>query len=451
MKKALCVILAAFLLAGSMAGCAQGEADEPVTLTIWHVYGSQTESPLNELIDEFNATRGKEAGVFVSVVSVTNSSEIDEALAASAHGEPGAAPMPDLFTAYPRVAEEIGLDRLLDWNDYLCEAERVAYVDAFLSEGTVGGRLLALPIAKSTELLFLNRTLFDRFAADTGASEEELLHFESLFALCSRYYDWSGGLDMFQINDFYHYFLVNIAGLGGQFIQNGRPDCQSGEFEQVYLPMAQAAIHGGLCTGGGYASDRWKTAEVISNIGSTAGILYLRDYVTYTDNTTEAIETAVYPYPTFAGAAPVVLQRGAGLFAVKSGDERKNEAAAVFAGWITERQHNLDFVLASGYLPVTKEAFDALPSERSRVENPKYRLLYDTVERMYGVYTFCTLPLYDGAGGTQEHFEEIVKDVLAGAHMDYVRRVENGEEPQAVMEELLAASLAQIRDATAAG
>lgn len=63
--------------------------------------------------------------------------------------------------------------------------------------------------------------------------------------------------------------------------------------------MARAAIHGGLCTGDGYASDRWKTAEVISNIGSTAGMLYLRDYVTYQDNTTEEIETAVYPYPSF--------------------------------------------------------------------------------------------------------------------------------------------------------
>lgn len=58
--------------------------------------------------------------------------------------------------------------------------------------------------------------------------------------------------------------------------------------------MARAAIYGGLCTGDGYASDRWKTAEVISNIGSTAGMLYLRDYVTYQDNTTEEIETAVY-------------------------------------------------------------------------------------------------------------------------------------------------------------
>lgn len=304
MKKNLTLFLTIIMLA-SMTGCKDKAATEPITLTIWHVYGSQTESPLNVMIDEFNRTRGKETGIVVSVVSVTNSSAIDETLIASARNEPGAAPMPDLFTAYPRVAEEIGPERLLDWSSYLSEEERSAYVDEFLAEGIINGRLIALPIAKSTELLYLNKTIFDRFAADTGASEDDLLQFESLFELCCQYYDWSGGVEMFQINDFYHYFLTNITGLGGQFIRNGKPDCSSEEFERVYLPMARAAIHGGLCTGDGYASDRWKTAEVISNIGSTAGMLYLRDYVTYQDNTTEDIEIAVYPYPTFSGASPV--------------------------------------------------------------------------------------------------------------------------------------------------
>ncbi len=36
---------------------------EPITLTIWHVYGGQTDSPLNDLIDEFNGTEGKKKKV----------------------------------------------------------------------------------------------------------------------------------------------------------------------------------------------------------------------------------------------------------------------------------------------------------------------------------------------------------------------------------------------------
>lgn len=110
MKKLSILFLTILLLAG-MTGCGNKAANNPITLTMWHVYGSQTESPLNTMIDEFNQTTGKENGIFVSVVSVTNSSAIDDALIASAHNEPGAVSMPDLFTAYPRVVEEIGLDR----------------------------------------------------------------------------------------------------------------------------------------------------------------------------------------------------------------------------------------------------------------------------------------------------------------------------------------------------
>lgn len=207
-------------------------------------------SPLNALIDEFNQTKGKESGIVVSVVSVTNSSAIDDALIASAHNDPGAVSMPDLFTAYPRVAEEIGPDRLLDWDGYLSEKERSAYVDAFLEEGIIDGRLVMLPIAKSTELLFLNKTIFDRFSTDTGASADDLLHFETLFDLCCRYYDWSDGAQMFQINDFYHYFLVNIAG-AGRTVHPGR---EAGLQQRRICTNLSAngpgpAIYGGLCTG----------------------------------------------------------------------------------------------------------------------------------------------------------------------------------------------------------
>lgn len=447
MKK-LCIFFLTIILLVGMTGCGNKVTNDPITLTMWHVYGSQTESPLNVMIDEFNQTKGKESGIVISVVSVTNSTVIDDALIASAHNEPGAVPMPDLFTAYPRVAEEIGLDRLLDWSGYLSEGERSSYVDEFLAEGVIDGRLVMLPIAKSTELLFLNKTVFDRFAADTGVSEEELLHFESLFDLCRQYYDWSDGAEMFQINDFYHYFLVNIAGMGGQFIQDGEPDLCSEEFEQAWLPMARAAIHGGLCTGDGYASDRWKTAEVISNIGSTAGMLYLRDYVTYRDNTTEEIETAVYPYPAFTDASPAVIQRGTGLFAIKSEDERKNEAAAVFGKWITEKDHNLDFAIRSGYLPVTENAFSTLFSDMGIVENEKFQMLYGAVGQMYRSYSFCPLPLYDGSGETQSKFEESVKSILSAAHRDYIARIDRGDDPETVMSELLGSSLSAIREAT---
>ena len=38
------------------------ESEKPVTLSMWHIYGEQTDSPLNQLVQEFNATVGKEKG-----------------------------------------------------------------------------------------------------------------------------------------------------------------------------------------------------------------------------------------------------------------------------------------------------------------------------------------------------------------------------------------------------
>jgi len=126
MKRIISKIIFTTILLLFCSGCSQKsmpDAENPVTLNMWHVYGSQTVSPLNNVIDEFNNTVGKDNGITINVVSVTSSSAIDKALYASANGEPGAEDMPDLFTAYPRVAEIVGYDNLLSWNQYFTEEE----------------------------------------------------------------------------------------------------------------------------------------------------------------------------------------------------------------------------------------------------------------------------------------------------------------------------------------
>ena len=448
MKKALSLILAGLLLLLSLTGCSQKtklDPDDPVTLTMWHVYGSQTESPLNDSINEFNRTVGKEKGVVINVVSVSSSSAIDEALTAAAKNTPGVPALPDLFTAYPRVAEIIGYDKLLNWNDYFTEQELDTFVDEFIEEGYFDDKLLMLPVAKSTELLFVNQTQFDKFGSAANISTESLSTFEGLFTACEKYYDWSDGQDMFQINDFYHYSLTGMAAFGEDFIVDGKLNLESEAFGKVWEPMAHAGIHGGLCLGDGYASDRWKTGEVISNIGSTAGILYLRDYVTYADNTTEDIETSILAYPHFANGEATVVHRGGGLFALKNEDDRKNEAAAIFAKWLTEKENSLGFVTKAGYLPVTNDAFDSLFANTDTFENEKYRLLYNAVNGMADEYTYCEVPVFEGASDTQSSFEKNVKSVLSTAHEEYLRRVADGENADTVMDELVASTLAELR------
>ena len=447
-RRIFAFMIAAVCVLSQLAGCAPTDrpsSENPVTLTIWHVYGSQTKSPFNTAIDEFNNTVGKENGITVNVVSVTSSSAIDKALAASVNGEPGAEELPDLFTAYPRVAQIVGTDRLLAWDPYFSEAELSAFKQVFLQEGYFDSQLFMLPIAKSTEALYLNKTLFADFSAQTDVSIEQLQSYKGLFDAANTYYDWSGGKHFIQLNDFYHYALLGTKSYGGEFIRDGKLQLEDPAFETVWKQLARAAIYGGICLEDGYAATRWKTVEVLSNIGSTADILYQPDQVIYPDNTTQAVEIISLPYPLFLEGAPCAVHRGGGLFAVRSEDERKNYAAAVFAKWLTEQDNNLRFVTEAGYLPVTDAAFDRLLAEPELVQKENYRQLYETASGMLQEYSLWPIPVFDKASEIQSHFEESVKLVLRTARSEYIERVRSGEDPETVLNALTNTSCDALR------
>ena len=451
MKKFISLLLCLLSILTCLSGCAESNkpsAGNPVVLTMWHVYGSQTESPLNAAIDVFNSTVGKKNGVTINVVSVTSSSAIDKALAASANGEPGAEDLPDLFTAYPRVAEIVGVEKLLAWDSYFTKEELAAFHSEFLSEGYFDSGLLMLPIAKSTEAFYLNQTLFDRFSADSGVTVDDLATIDGMLNTAKAYYDWSGGQNFMQFNDFYHYAYVGMKAFGSDFIIDGKLQLND-TFEKVWTPLAEAAIYGGVCLDDGYAASRWKTAEIISNIGSTADVLYQPHEVIYADNTAEPITAIALPYPVFNEETTGVVYRGGGLFAVRSSDERKNYGAYLFAKWLTDGENNLDFVTKAGYLPVTDQALDTLLHDVSIVENKDYHSLYNAVDTMVQNYEMYALPLYDGASDVQLNFEKNVKTVLKSAHNEYLKRVNNGENPNTVLAELTYASLTKLRSLSA--
>jgi multiple sugar transport system substrate-binding protein len=53
------------------------------------------------------------------------------------------------------------------------------------------------PIAKSTEVLFVNKTLFARFSEATGVTMDSLSTFEGIKEAAEIYYEWSGGKEFY--------------------------------------------------------------------------------------------------------------------------------------------------------------------------------------------------------------------------------------------------------------
>ena len=64
---------------------------------------------------------------------------------------------------------------------------------------------------------------------------------------------------------------------------------------------------------------------------------------------------------------------------------------------------------------------------------------------MSAEYSFYALPLYENASDIQLNFEKNVKSILKAAHSQYLKRVSDGENPEAVLNELIGSTLTELK------
>jgi len=433
LKKRFVIFLILALVLATLFGCQRNhglDAKNPVTLSLWHNYGGQMKATMDKMVDEFNETVGAEKGIILSVTSISSSSTLHEKLIMAANRDPGSPMMPDITTANPKTAIILAKKGLLaNLDEQFSKKELALYVPRFLEEGRLEGTQLYLfPTAKSTEVLFLNKTVFDRFSKNTGARYEDLQTFEGLAKTAKLYYDWTDVQTPETLNDgktFYHmdslfnFTQVGCKQLGTDFIVNNRSDYSTEAFQRVWSYFYGSAVRGYFTIYDGYASDLAKTGDIVCSTGSTAGVLFFDPFLTYADNTTEPVELMILPYPIFEGGKEIAIQRGSGMFVTKSTDA-KEYAAGIFLKWFTSPKNNLRFVASTGYLPVTKDAFGEVMSEEiETIKNKNIKTLLTTAIKMQSNYDFYIPPRYEGIDVLNKNYETKLKQTAKESRKTY--------------------------------
>jgi multiple sugar transport system substrate-binding protein len=337
---------------------------------------------------------------------------------------------------------------LTELDGYFTETELDAYLPQFIAEGRLpDGKLYVFPTAKSTEVLYVNKTFFDRFSAATGVTMDCFDSFEGIADASVKYYEWtdgqtpdvpSDGKTFFTADSWFNIAQVGTAQLGGTFVGEIALNTDAETYNKVWNFSVPPAIAGGYAVTDGYSSDLSKTGEIVACIGSTAGILFYGDSVTYADTTTESVEYAVLPYPVFGGGEKLALQRGSGMVVAKS-TPQKEYAAALFIKWFTEAERNMRFVSETGYLPVTKEAFEnvklEMRNEKLDFENAIVEMLFEVAVKTYNEYDFIIAPNQDNFAALSGDYETTIKKAMR----DGRQSVLSGEQPAAVSGELFSA------------
>lgn len=449
LRSAVSLLLCA---AVALGGTACGRSKLPTTITIWTYYNGDQLECFNLLVEQFNSTVGKEKNIRVESSSQGSVNDLETSVLAAAEGKVGAEKLPNIVSSYADTAftlDQMGL--AVDLSPYLTEKEKSAYIAGFLKEGDLmnNGELKVFPIAKSTELLYLNTTDFAPFAEATGVTYADLSTVEGLNEAAHKYYDWTDaqtaapndGKALYGRDALTNYLLCGAQELGTTIFdaENGvmtlhfdKPTLRK-LWDNYYVPY----IKGWCSASGKFRSDDIKIGSLLAYVGSSSSASFFPTQVLTSDTESHGIEMAALPCPSFAGCEPVAVQQGAGMVVIP-GTEDEISACVAFLKWFTQPENNLQFSVQSGYMPVTYAAnsMSALENSGLTVSESIHKVLslsIDAIDRSK-LYTTHAFPDALRARNTLQY---ALEDRVTADRATVLERLAAGQTPEEAEAEFL--------------
>lgn len=448
MKKIVLLFLICTLFT---SGCGKTTAESteatPINLSIWHYYGGTADQTFSYLVQNFNQTVGQEKGIVVSAFSYDGVSALSQAIQSSANGAPGSNPMPSIFAAYSDSVvplESQGLIANLD--EYFTTDELETYYAPFIEEGRFSqdGHLSTLPIAKSTEILHINKTYFDDFALQCGYTYDDLKTWEGIAQVSEAYYEWTDaktekkrdGKAFFGTDGMANFMIIGTKQLGVDIFSKENDtitfhlteDIAQKMWDVFYIPF----IKGYFAADAWYRSDDLTNGTIVSYVGSTASSYYFPDQVVSDDNEYLDIACKTLPYPSFVDGDAVAVQQGASMVISKSTPEEE-AAAAEFLKWFTQPENNAGFAVSTGYMPVKNQVLDVdfILAEMQRdgfVDDtlPIVQATYTSYEQLNNYDLYTSLP-FEGSADVRTILENSLPNKITADKAILVERVMSGE------------------------
>jgi multiple sugar transport system substrate-binding protein len=313
------------------------------------------------MVSEFNQTAGLEQGIIVEAMGLGNMGNVETSIRASLIGDAGSLELPNIFSAFPDTAylpQRMGM--LLDLEEILTPAQLGEYFGPFIERGRIGGadELRIMPVAMSAEVMLVNETAWEPFAADTGVTFDHMRTMEGLAEVAQAYYNWSGGYAFWGRDAMANMFIIGSRAFGTEIFEvfqyedyslariNINMDAMRRFWNYYYTPF----ISGYFGAAAQFRTDDVRVGDLVALVGSTAAAAFFPHEVSI-DGVTHNINARALPPPVFAGATEVMIMQGAGK-AVIYDTHQKNYASVAFLRWLTEPAQNLRFSAASGRLPV---------------------------------------------------------------------------------------------------
>ena len=352
-----------------------------VTITFYHTMGSNLSTVLDNYIEEFNELYPnitiihKQVGSYDAVRNQI-STEI------TVGNQPNIAYCyPDHVALYNLSGTVVPLDELIASNVEitradgtkermgLTEAQTNDFIGAFYNEGRVYGddKMYTMPLSKSTEVLYYNKTFFDANGLTpptTWGEMEELckkikeidpdcipLGYDSesnwFITMCEQYGSpyTSATDDRLLFNNAINRFFVEKF---AKWYANGWVTTM-GTYGSYTSGLFTTIGNSHTDTDGNYV----KIVKSYMSIGSSAGATHQRPAADWTGN--YPFEVGIAPIPQVDADNPKVSFQGPSLCIFQQENEQEIYASWLFVKYLTTNvDFQAEFSMASGYIPVIK-------------------------------------------------------------------------------------------------
>ena len=366
MKKIVSTILALALVLTSLTGLftasaegfAAGYDGSEVTIKFYHTMGSNLTTVLDQYIAEFNTIY---PNIHIEYTSVGGYDDVRDQV--STEITVGAQPniaycYPDHVALYNLAMAVQPLDELIDHPEIGLTAEQKAdFIEGYYNEGKQfgDGLMYTMPLSKSTEVLYYNKTFFDANGLTVPTTWDELE------AVCAKIKEIDPESIPLGYDSEANWFITMTEQYGSPYTSaEGDHYLFDNEQNHAFVKKFNEWFNKGYLTTqniyGSYTSGLFvSTSEVKSymSIGSSAGATHQRPSANSAGS--YPFEVGIATIPQVDAANPKVMSQGPSLCIFAKENEQEVIASWLFVKFLTTTvPFQAEFSMASGYVPVLK-------------------------------------------------------------------------------------------------
>ena len=358
-----------------------------VTVTFYHTMGAQLKAILDEYIPEFNA-------MYPNITISHDMMGDYDALRDQITTELTAGNSPSMAYCYPdHVALYQKAKKVLTLDDYIMSDETVTlddgttttmgytqeqlndFIPAYFEEGRAygDGKMYTLPITKSTEVLYYNKTVFEEngWTVPTTWGEME--------ALCAKIKAKYPNDIPFGYDSESNWFITMTEQFGSAYTSSKKGEyfLFNNDTNRQFVEVFRTWYNKGYFTTeeiyGNYTSNLFKETDpnkpkIYMCIGSSAGATYqcpsLVKLPVYDENGVQTGEKDGYPFevgiamiPQVNPSNPKVIQQGPSVCLFKKSNPQEVAATWLFAKFLTTCvEYQARVSMNNGYAPVIQSA-----------------------------------------------------------------------------------------------